>query len=42
MRKLPAGQTVTGEFRSGVISERITGRTWPAAERRVTVLELHE
>jgi len=37
-----AGQAVTGEFRSGVITERITGRTWPAAERRVTVLELHE
>ncbi len=37
-----AGQAVTGEFRSGIISERITGRSWPAAERRVTVLELHE
>jgi pimeloyl-ACP methyl ester carboxylesterase len=42
-RKLAAaGQAVTGEFRSGIVSERITGRTWPAAERRVTVLELHE
>jgi triacylglycerol lipase len=42
-RKLAAaGQAVTGEFRSGIIHERITGRTWPAAERRVTVLELHE
>jgi len=42
-RKLAAaGQPVTGEFRSGIVSERITGRTWPAAERRVTVLELHE
>ena len=37
-----AGQAVTGEFRSGIVSERITGRTWPAVERRVTVLELHE
>lgn len=37
-----AGQAVTGEFRSGIVNERITGRTWPAAERRVTVLELHE
>jgi pimeloyl-ACP methyl ester carboxylesterase len=42
-RKLAtAGQAVTGEFRSGIVNERITGRTWPAAERRVTVLELHE
>ncbi|MES2719230.1 MAG: alpha/beta fold hydrolase [Pseudomonadota bacterium] len=42
-RKLPAaGQVVTGEFRSGAIQERIVGRSWPAAERRVTVLELHE
>ncbi|MDH4392026.1 MAG: twin-arginine translocation pathway signal [Aquabacterium sp.] len=42
-RKMPAaGQAVTGEFRSGVVDERIAGRTWPAAERRVTVLELHE
>ena len=42
-RKLTAaGQAVTGEFRSGIVSERITGRAWPAAERRVTVLELHE
>ncbi len=42
-RKLAAaGQVVTGEFRSGIVNERITGRAWPAAERRVTVLELHE
>ena len=33
---------VVGEFRSGVINERIVGRTWPASERHVTVLELHE
>ena len=25
-----------------VVMRRIAGRTWPAAERRVTVLELHE
>ena len=37
-----AGRAVVGEFRSGVISERIVGRAWPAAERHVTVLELHE
>jgi len=42
-RKLAAaGQSVAGEFRSGVVIERIVGRAWPAAERRVTVLELHE
>ena len=42
-RKLSsAGQAVVGEFRSGVVSERIVGRAWPAAERRVTVLELQE
>jgi len=37
-----ASRPVVGEFRSGVISERIVGRTWPASERHVTVLELHE
>lgn len=42
-RKLPAaGQPVSADFRSGIVSERIAGRTWPTAERRVTVLELHE
>ncbi len=42
-RKLAAaGQVVTGEFRSGAIHERIVGRSWPADQRRVTVLELHE
>jgi triacylglycerol lipase len=42
-RKLDAaGQLVRGAFRSGVVQEQITGRSWPAAERRVTVLELHE
>jgi hypothetical protein len=33
---------VVGEFHSGVINERIVGRTWPGHERHVTVLELHE
>ena len=42
-RKLAAaGQMVSGEFRSGAIQERIVGRSWPAAGRHVTVLELHE
>jgi hypothetical protein len=38
----PAGVAVVGEFRSGIVAERVAGRTWPAAERHVTVLELHE
>ena len=33
---------VVGEFRSGVISERIVGVTWPAKDNQLTVLELHE
>jgi len=37
-----AGATVRGSFRSGIVDETVTGRSWPAAERRVTVLELHE
>lgn len=36
------GGTVVGEFRSGVIAERVVGRAWPAAAGAVTVLELHE
>mgnify|MGYP006279784933 CR=1 FL=1 len=42
--KLPMGpaRAVVGEFRSGAISERIAGRTWQAADQRVTVLELHD
>lgn len=42
--KLATGpvRPVVGEYRSGAISERIVGRTWPAAAQRVTVLELHE
>ena len=37
-----ADRPVVGEFRSGVIAERIVGRTWPAKDGHVTVLELHE
>jgi hypothetical protein len=33
---------VVGEFRSGVIRERIVGQVWPASGGHVTVLELHE
>jgi hypothetical protein len=47
---LSEGRALVGEFRSngtsggtsGGITERIVGRTWPAATQRVTVLELHE
>jgi pimeloyl-ACP methyl ester carboxylesterase len=37
-----AGRAVVGDFKSGVIAERVVGRTWPAADGHVTVLELHE
>ena len=37
-----APRPVVGDYRSGAIAERIVGRTWPARERHVTVLELHE
>ena len=37
-----ASRPVVGEFRSGVISERIVGRVWPARANHLTVLELHE
>lgn len=37
-----ADRPVVAEFRSGVISERIVGRSWPAAQGRLTLLELHE
>ena len=40
--KVGVGRPVVGEFRSGVISERIVGATWPAKAGHVTVLELHE
>ena len=33
---------VVAEFRSGLISERVVGQTWPAADKHLTVLELHE
>ena len=35
-------RAVVGEFRSGVIAERVVGQTWPAAANHLTVLELHE
>lgn len=35
------GRAIVGDFRSGSIHERIVGRTWPAAENRLTLLELH-
>lgn len=36
------GRAVVGEFRSGVITDRVVGLAWPAKERHVTVLELPE
>jgi hypothetical protein len=36
------GLSVVGEFKSGVLSERIAGRVWPARDNPHTVLELHE
>lgn len=36
------GRPVAGDYQSGAIREHIVGRTWPAAENRITVLELHE
>jgi pimeloyl-ACP methyl ester carboxylesterase len=32
---------VVGEYQSGVISERVVGRVWPAADNHLTTLELH-
>jgi pimeloyl-ACP methyl ester carboxylesterase len=34
-------RSVVGEFRSGAISERVAGWVWPAAEKHISVLELH-
>ena len=36
------GRSVTGDYRSGVIQERIVGRTWPAAQQHITILELRD
>jgi len=36
-----AARTVVGEYSSGAISERVVGRSWPAASNELTVLELH-
>ena len=36
------GRAIVGDYRSGAIHERIVGRTWPASENRLTLLELHE
>ncbi len=42
LRLTDSGRAVVGQFQSGVISERIVGRAWPAAENRLVVLELHD
>ena len=36
-----AGRTVVGDYRSGVITERVVGRSWPAADNQLATLELH-
>jgi len=36
-----AGRTVVGDYRSGIISERVVGRSWPAGENHLATLELH-
>jgi triacylglycerol lipase len=40
--KRAAGRAVVGEFRSGVINERVVGQTWPAKDNQLTVLELQD
>ncbi len=37
-----ASRSVIGEYRSGPISERIVGRTWPAAGNNLVTLELRD
>jgi triacylglycerol lipase len=34
-------RTVVGEYRSGAISERVVGRSWPTADNHLATLELH-
>jgi hypothetical protein len=36
-----AGRSVSAKFRSGAISEQLTGVAWPAEENRLVFLELH-
>ncbi len=36
-----ANRAVPASFESGVISERLVGRAWPAAENHLVVLEMH-
>jgi hypothetical protein len=35
------GRAVVGDYQSGTISERVVGRSWPAADNHLTTLELH-
>jgi triacylglycerol lipase len=41
LRLKDSGRAVVAQFDSGVVSERIVGRAWPAAENRLVVLEMH-
>jgi len=36
-----AAGRVVGDYKSGVIAERIVGRSWPAADNHLATLELH-
>jgi triacylglycerol lipase len=36
-----ASRAVSGDYKSGVIAERVVGRSWPAAENHLATLELH-
>lgn len=38
----PAVRPVVGAYESGVIRERLVGRSWPVRENRLVVLELHD
>ena len=40
LRLSEVGRPVLAQFESGVVNERIVGRSWPAAENRLTVLEM--
>lgn len=36
-----ASRAIVADYKSGVIAERVVGRTWPAAENHLATLELH-
>jgi pimeloyl-ACP methyl ester carboxylesterase len=36
-----ASRAIVGDYKSGVIAERVVGRSWPAADNHLATLELH-